>query len=638
MYVFFNFLLLLILLSKFKFFNNFKELILYTALIFSAFIVLITETLSLFKSLNLISLASIWSLFAIVSIVLLIKDKKGTTEAITKIKKSIIEYIKSMIIYEKALFFIVVFGLLLLFFQGIIYPPNNWDSLTYHMSRIMFWLGNESLNHFPTHILRHLYQPPFTEYVILNINLLNGNDYLSNSVQWSFLVLSIVSIWAVLDYFEIQRRYKLLAAFLIITIPSVQLQASTTKNDIVCSFFIITVSYFCLKTYYELKLKNFIFLGISIGLALLTKGTAYIFLAPILFLFFVFTLYKLIKTKEYQIFLHGFLVVIIVILINLGHYSRNYKINSSILNIDETESKLFSNVNINGELVLSNLLKNVGLHIGYPFQKNYDSWLREIHKNNNINIDNPDSNYSGMRYQGPKENETNEDLIPNSTHFILITFCSIFLLLFSVFNPKKSSKELLVLFIVFLQIALFVGYLKWQPWHTRLHIPIFMLSVLIIILGLKHVKGLVYLIIACLPILVYQFYFNFVFNNLRPIIKNRNYTKNIKITDSRYKKYFSNQPFLYSEYSDILNLIYDSNPHKVGLMLSDWEYPIFHNYYYEKINLVALNVTNITSKIEQDTKNIDVIISNAPQTAFIIFEGKKYMNQTRKHSYIWLYK
>lgn len=82
-------------------------------------------------------------------------------------------------------------------------------------------------------------------------------------------------------------------------------------------------------------------------------------------------------------------------------------------------------------------------------------------------------------------------------------------------------------------------------------------------------------------------------------------------------------------------MIYDFNPHKVGLMLCDWEYPIFHNYYYEKINLVALNVTNITSKIEQDTKNIDVIISNAPQTAFIIFEGKKYMNQTRKHSYIW---
>lgn len=637
MFVFFNFLLLLVLLTKFKFFNNFKELILYTALIFSAFIVLITETLSLFKSLNLISLASIWSLFAIVSIVLLIKDKKVIKEAITKIKKSIIEYIKSMIIYEKALFFIVVFGLLLLFFQGIIYPPNNWDSLTYHMSRIMFWLGNESLNHFPTHILRHLYQPPFTEYVILNVNLLNGNDYFSNSVQWSFLVLSIISLWAVLDYFEIQRRYKLLAAFLIITIPSVQLQASTTKNDIVCSFFIITVTYFCLKTYHELKFKNFIFLGISIGLALLTKGTAYIFLAPILFLFSVFILYKLIKTKEYQIFLHGFLIVIIVLLINLGHYSRNYKINNSILNIDETEGKMYSNVNINGNLIFSNLLKNVGLHIGYPFQKKYDSWLRESHKNNSINIDNPDINYLGMQYQGPKENETNEDLIPNSTHIVLI-FLSVLFLLFKIIKLKINIKELMVLFVLVIQIAFFVGYLKWQPWHTRLHIPIFIFSVLIIILASKHIKRFIYIIIVCLPLLLYQFYFNFVFNNLRPIIKNTNYTKNIMVSDSRYKKYFSNQPFLYSEYSDILNLIYDSNPHKVGLMLSDWEYPIFHNYYYEKINLVALNVTNSTSKIEQDTKNIDVIISNAPQTAFIIFEGKKYTNQTRKHSYIWLYK
>jgi len=69
--------------------------------------------------------------------------------------------LKTLTISEKIYLSIVTVIFLLLFYQGIIYPPNNWDSLTYHMSRIMYWLSNENLNHFPTHILRHLYQPPF---------------------------------------------------------------------------------------------------------------------------------------------------------------------------------------------------------------------------------------------------------------------------------------------------------------------------------------------------------------------------------------------------------------------------------------------------------------------------------------------
>ncbi|MET0758933.1 MAG: glycosyltransferase family 39 protein [Flavobacterium sp.] len=244
----------------------------------------------------------------------------------------------------------------------------------------MYWLSNESVEHFPTHILRHLYQPPFAEYFILHINLLNGNDYLSNSVQWLFLIFTIVSIWALLDYFKVSIFYKLLAAFLIITIPTAELQASTTKNDIVCAFFIIAALYFSIKTYYEDNLKNYIFLGMAIGLAMLTKGTSYIFLAPVLLFFGIFTIYKLIKTKNYKILPHGFLLIFVVLLINFGHFSRNYKINNDILNIDETEAKMYSNDTMNASFLFSNFLKNVGFHLGYPILKESDILIKKFMK------------------------------------------------------------------------------------------------------------------------------------------------------------------------------------------------------------------------------------------------------------------
>ncbi|WP_310379655.1 glycosyltransferase family 39 protein [Flavobacterium sp.] len=553
-------------------------------------------------------------------------------------KSLLFQCYKSFSFYEKTLVGFISFGLLLLLFQGIIYPPNNWDSLTYHMSRIMYWLSNESVAHFPSHILRHLYQPPFAEYFILHLNLLNGNDYLSNSVQWLFLVFSIISIWSLLDYFKVSRFYKLLVAFLILTIPAVELQSSTTKNDIVCGFFIITAIYFSCKSYYESELKNFVFLGLTVGLGLLTKGTAYIFLTPILLLLALFILFKIIKTKQIKPLLNGCITLLIVFLINLGHYSRNFKINRNVLNIDETEAKAYSNEKMNGTLFLSNFLKNAGLHLGYPIQAEADSLIKGIHKKISIPVNNPETNYYGIPYEGAIKINTNEDCAPNVIHFFLILL-SFFALGFNRFkNLKENKKQLLLGLIIIAQLVLFVGYLKWQPWHTRLHIPIFMLSVVLITVAANQSKWFKYIVLASIPLMMFSFYFYFVYNNTRPISTNREYTKNIHLLDNRFKKYFSNQPHLYGEYSEVLGAIYSNNSTKIGLMLSDWEYPLLYNFYYYPIKIVAVNVNNCTSGIPQNTENIDAIIANNQKTDFIIFQGRKYINQNPNHSYIWFYK
>ena len=634
----------IVLLLLFLFMNNlnqsigFKELILKTVLIFSGFIVFITELLSLFKSLNLISVALLWSSLSLMLILFLLKDKKETFATLKNIKGTTFNYYKSLSIASRILLFFIIVALLSLLLQGLIYPPNNWDSMTYHMSRIMHWLSNESVSHFPTHILRHLYQPPFAEYFIMNINLLNGNDNFSNSVQLFYLTFSIIGIWSILDYFNCSRFHKLLGAFLLITIPSAELQATTTKNDIVCGFFVIIALYYCIKTYYEINIKNFIFLGLSIGLAIFTKGTAYLFLAPFLVFLAIFLVHKLIQTKNLKIITNGLLLLFVVLIINIGHFSRNYMVNKNILTVDTIESKGFTNENRSTSQFASNLLKNFGLQIGFPFQNKYDLWIREIHKKYNVNIDSPDANWLQNKYQGTKKIETHEDIIPNTIHFFLILFCSLIILSMGIINPKKYLKELLLLTVVLLQLVFFVFYLKWQPWHTRLHIPIFMISTLLVIVVLKQFRWFSIVLFLCMPLLIYGFYFNFIYNNLRPIKTNLLYTKNIHIKDSRFKKYFSNQPYLFDEYNAVQDLIYKKSPKKVGLIISDWEYPLFSDFYYEKINILCINVGNITNKIQQNTKNVDAIISTNPETDSILFEGKKYINITPNNFYIWYYK
>lgn len=325
-------------------------------------------------------------------------------------------------------------------------------------------------------------------------------------------------------------------------------------------------------------------------------------------------------------------------MLNIGHYSRNYKVDGNLLNIDKTESTSYANENRSTKLLISNLLKNAGLHLGYPFHDEYDNIIRIIHEKMGYSINNPDANYYGMPYEVAPKIITHEDYATNLIHFILILISFFATLIFGFKNAKKNRKLLLLMFIIASQIFLFAGFLKWQPWHTRLHIPIFLLSITFVIIVANQLKWFRYILFSSIPLLVYSFCFYFVYNNTRPIITNAKYTKNIHLKEDRFNKYFANQPHLRNEYSAVLDAINHNHSKKIGFMLSDWEYPLLYNFYYNRISILAINVNNISNKIPQNTENIDAIISNKPKTDFIIFKGKKYLNQNLNHSYIWFYK
>ena len=43
---------------------------------------------------------------------------------------------------------------------AIVAPPNTYDSMTYHLPRVMHWIQHQSVGHYPTHIPRQLHFPP----------------------------------------------------------------------------------------------------------------------------------------------------------------------------------------------------------------------------------------------------------------------------------------------------------------------------------------------------------------------------------------------------------------------------------------------------------------------------------------------
>ncbi|HSR46890.1 MAG TPA: hypothetical protein VLL77_02765, partial [Anaerolineales bacterium] len=94
--------------------------------------------------------------------------------------------------------FVAILGALLLglLMVALASPPNNADSLLYHMARVVHWAQNGSLRHYGTAYGNQLWNPPWAELAILNARVLWGNDRLSNLVQWGALVGCLVGVSA----------------------------------------------------------------------------------------------------------------------------------------------------------------------------------------------------------------------------------------------------------------------------------------------------------------------------------------------------------------------------------------------------------------------------------------------------------
>ncbi len=221
----------------------FRYICIFFLLAFSVLVFISTELLSLFNLLTATAIVIFWLILLLIIIVLWTRRKK---------------YIPSFNLgwkhfssFEKCLLIFITFILLITFITAIAAHPNNWDSMTYHIARVMHWMQNKNVNHYPTNIGRQISQPPFAEYVILHLRLFNDNDRLANLVQWIFMCGSIICVSLIARESGGNKTTQLLSAFFAATLPMGILQSTSTQNDYAGSFFIASSVLFLLRYYYE---------------------------------------------------------------------------------------------------------------------------------------------------------------------------------------------------------------------------------------------------------------------------------------------------------------------------------------------------------------------------------------------------
>ena len=119
--------------------------ILQTVLLLNVFIVLQSELLSIFKALTQPWVAILWFLY------LLIPAWFGWRRGLLSIGwHSFVKSVKPINRFEVAFSAALGVILVLIFVVAFLSPPNNTDSLLYHMSRVVHWAENKSLAHYVT--------------------------------------------------------------------------------------------------------------------------------------------------------------------------------------------------------------------------------------------------------------------------------------------------------------------------------------------------------------------------------------------------------------------------------------------------------------------------------------------------------
>ncbi len=142
----------------------------------------VTEALSIFKLLTFSWLLVCWTVATFISALFYyFVSPSNTVRAAVKIPL----FLKFLL---SSIFTIAILTCLI----ASVAAPNNLDSLAYHMSRVVHWIQNKSVEHYPTHILRQIELNPWAEFAIMHLQILSGSDYLANLVQWFSMIGSII--------------------------------------------------------------------------------------------------------------------------------------------------------------------------------------------------------------------------------------------------------------------------------------------------------------------------------------------------------------------------------------------------------------------------------------------------------------
>jgi len=392
-----------------------------------------------------------------------------------------------------------------LFFLAVYAPPNNVDSINYHLTRVVCWLQNHNVKHYPTFHVQQLYHNVLSEYLLLHVMALSGHDYFLNLVQWGAMIGTVFGVGLISKEVGLSLQNQAIIGVLQLSLPIGVLEASTTQNDYVATFFFVSFVYFGLKTLDNFHWKDAAWMILSLVLGGFTKYPIFFYALP----YCLWIGFQLLKKQGIKVTLSLFGIAFLCLcLVFLPFFWRNYQLFNNILSPAFGHPLFVENIATEKHGLLytfSNAVKNCGLHLGLPnsaWNAQIDNLVAHFHQLLGISIDDSLISLDSYRTQFVIQ----EDMSGNFLMLTSFVLASIWLLF-----QRGHSKFKGILLCTVIGFLIFCTAAKFQLWSSRTHMPLFAQGTILVGLLLSRLpeKGKISItflfVFAALPYVINNF-------------------------------------------------------------------------------------------------------------------------------------
>jgi hypothetical protein len=498
---------------------------------------------------------------------------------------------------------------------------TNYDSMSYHLSRVAHWIDQRSVAFYPTPDWRQLEFGPWAEYAVATLFLLEGGDWTANLVQWFAMLTSVLAatllvrqllpgwnptgdpvdassgetvgtpIGAAVDAsavarvgatvgaeeeadaaVSLRRRRGALAALLVATVPIGIAEAMTTQNDyVIACWFTCAVSLAVALYYDPPNLWYTLGLGGALAVGFLTKSTMAPFVAPFMGLLIPLLLVRL---SGYR--LRARLLVVLAItfaVINGPQMWRNYALYGSPMGSSGSMVLLRTKtISVSG--MASNVIRNLALYTatGVPaVTRAINDAVPIVHKITGRSINDPDLTFVFTPFLLGDTFLVGDSGANSIYHPALIGL--VLPLLFFASRRRLPGRLPLIVYgaLVASSFALFCALLRWQPWHSRFHIGFYILMMPLVAIVLVSTLqrwltaaiGAGFIVLAIVSLWV---------SSTRPLDPTGDF-----VHWTHEQQYFLARPTHYASFLAVAEDILDSGCQDVGMHIhmDDWDYPLY---------------------------------------------------------------
>jgi len=516
--------------------------------------------------------------------------------------------------------------ILVILVASVLSVPSSYDSMTYHLPRQIRWIQQQSLDHFPTHILHQLHREPLAELLGAHTIMLTGTDLLVSLVSTGALILALAALSLVAAEFRCSLKNQLLACLVGVTYPIAFLQASSTKVDLVFSAWLTVIAWLGLRIVRGERTtwQTGAYLGAAFGLACLGKGIVLLLGLPLV----VWISIGLLRSLSWGTLKTVAALGLVFAALTAGHYHRNYALFGSLI-LPSGERSIHVSEGLSPSLLAARAFKEFSLHLSGPWpglNEKMEGFVRHAYERLRLDIDDPRITVADRPFRIVWV-PYNEYQASAPVHLMVAVLASVVGLLIAVglLRGKREPGLKMMIALPFVYWLLLVVGLKWSGYlNPRLHLPIvFALGAAVAILLSEFrwerltVPLMVLLTLQVIPSVI---------NNPRslagPLFRPRH-----------YQLFSGALPEFMPPFERAAGVVRSLDPETVGLYPAGYwgfEYPMMRllRRTLYRPHFEAFNVKNVSSRLQQPSgyRPPDVVVSYAPVGTMVDpVSGREYV-------------